>query len=283
MTFIEQERRRFHQALLAGPLSMQGGIPSIADKSQDFSVRTAQAIVEQLGSAPEAVKLAGQTAGHKFEELCAEFIQRMFDLLSALRPGKWTVQNIKSRSGQGISEYEQYRHLQDLQKLVQDNPAIAANLGNDYLIAPDIVVLRHPLPDTQINEQDEIVDLALARGTPLRDVNNAYPILHASVSCKWTLRSDRAQNARSEALNLLRNRKGRAPHIVIITAEPTPSRISSIALGTGDIDCVYHFALYEMFQAVEASGNSEALNILQIMRDGKRLRDISDLPFDLAV
>lgn len=283
MTIVETERQRFHAALMAGPLSVQNGIPSIADKSQDFSVRIAQGIVGQIGEAKECSKLAGQTAGHRFEEICADYIRSVFGKLSALRPGSWIVQNIKSRSGVGISEYEQYRHLQDLQKLVLANPEIAANLGNDYLIAPDIVVLRNPESDAKINAKESVVDLSLARGTPLREVNNEHAILHASVSCKWTLRSDRAQNARSEALNLLRNRKGRAPHIVIITAEPTPSRISSIALGTGDIDCVYHFALYEMFQAVEASGNSEAMNLLQIMRDGKRLRDISDLPFDLSV
>ncbi len=37
--------------------------------------------------------------------------------------------------------------------------------------------------------------------------------------------SDRAQNTRSEALNLIRNRKGRLPHIVVVTEEPSPSRL----------------------------------------------------------
>ncbi len=107
--------------------------------------------------------------------------------------------------------------------------------------------------------------------------------MHASISTKWTLRSDRAQNARSEALNLIRNRKGRTPHIVVVTAEPTPSRLSSIALGTGDIDCVYHFALPELSAAVDQSGNDEAINMLHIMIQGKRLKDIGDLPLDLSV
>lgn len=46
--------------------------------------------------------------------------------------------------------------------------------------------------------------------------------------------------------NLIRNRKGNLPHIVVVTGEPMPARIASLALGTGDIDCVYHFALYEL-------------------------------------
>ena len=81
-------------------------------------------------------------------------------------------------------------------------------------------------------------------------------------------------------MNLVRNRKGRLPHVVVVTAEPTPSRLASIALGTGDIDCVYHFALYELQATVEAQGMSDAADMLA---DGKRLKDISDLPLDLAV
>ena len=52
-------------------------------------------------------------------------------------------------------------------------------------------------------------------------------------------------------MNLIRNRKGHLPHIVVVTGEPLPSRLSSIALGTGDIDCVYHFALEELINAVD--------------------------------
>ena len=121
--------------------------------------------------------------------------------------------------------------------------------------------------------------------TPLRaaNANCSRPLLHASISCKWTIRSDRVQNARTEALNLIRNRKGRLPHIAVVTAEPLPTRIAAIALGTGDVDCVYHFALHEMRSAIEEIDNEDQLDMLNIMIEGKRLRDISDLPFDLAM
>lgn len=127
------------------------------------------------------------------------------------------------------------------------------------------------------------MDQSVSLNADLRALPGHEPILHASISTKWTLRSDRAQNARSEALNLIRNRKGRQPHIVVVTGEPTPSRLSSLALGTGDIDCVYHFALYELQEAVADLGNSEAEDLLAMMVDGKRLKDISDLPLDLSV
>jgi hypothetical protein len=82
---------------------------------------------------------------------------------------------------------------------------------------------------------------------------------------------------------LIRNRKGHLPHIVAITAEPWPARIAALALGTGDLDCVYHFALPELIEAVNESGSEDAVESLKIMVDGKRLRDVSDLPFDLAI
>ena len=127
------------------------------------------------------------------------------------------------------------------------------------------------------------MDDSIAQLTGMRASNGGLPLIHASISCKFTLRSDRAQNAHSEALTLIRNRKGRAPHIAVVTSEPLPSRLSSLALGTGDIDCVYHFALSELQCAVAAEGNEDSQEALAIMVEGKRLRDISDLPMDLAV
>jgi hypothetical protein len=127
------------------------------------------------------------------------------------------------------------------------------------------------------------VDARTARLTTLRSFNGGLPSLHASISCKWTLRSDRAQNARSEGLNLVRNRKGRLPHVAVITAEPAPARIASLALGTGDIDCVYHFALDELRQALCDQNREDTRDLLDMMIDGKRLRDIADLPLDLVI
>ena len=82
---------------------------------------------------------------------------------------------------------------------------------------------------------------------------------------------------------MIRNRKGLTPHIVVVTGEPLPSRLSSLALGTGDIDCVYHFALYELIDAVKDTGAEDSIEILKILVEVKRLSDISDLPLDLAI
>ena len=58
---------------------------------------------------------------------------------------------------------------------------------------------------------------------------------------------------------------------------------TSLALGTGDLDCVYHIALPELQAAVRSEGSEDAVDLMSMMVDGKRLRDIGDLPLDLAV
>jgi hypothetical protein len=98
------------------------------------------------------------------------------------------------------------------------------------------------------------------------------------------MRSDRSQNTRTEALNLIRNRKGSTPQVVVVTFEPLPSRLASIAMGTGDIDCTYHTALDELLASAREFDDSGAqFELLEMLIKGQRLRDISDLPLDLAV
>jgi hypothetical protein len=276
--WLTQARREFHASLLASILTRNtNDVPSNADSSSKVSIAIANTMLDQLGDAVTADKLPGQTAGADFEEICATFVRICFARLSHLRPGDFFV-----FKGGAIAQFDQYAHLDELEAIARSNKEIATALGSDYLIKPDIVVGRNPESDDCINAKEALVDDGSARLTSLRASNQKQPILHASISCKWTLRSDRAQNARSEGLNLVRNRKGRLPHIGVITGEPMPSRIASLALGTGDIDCVYHFALHELRQALASDGNEDRLEMLDMMISGKRLRDISDLPLDLV-
>lgn len=282
--WFTEERRQFHAALLGSILTISPqGVPSNADKDSKISVSIASGIANRLKVETQSERGAGQTAGSKFEELCANYVRGTFGRLSHLRPGAWTVQQVAGRNRLQIAQYEQYAHLAELDRLSRAEAELAAALGSDYTIAPDIVVTRAPEPDSVINATEFLVDDAVSMRATLRAVVGQLPLLHASLSCKWTLRSDRAQNARSEALNLIRNRKGRLPHIAVITAEPLPSRLASIALGTGDIDCVYHFALDELVDATADAGWHDARDMLDVMIDGARLKDISDLPLDIAV
>lgn len=283
VAFVEA-RKKFHLQLLENTLTINAaGVVSNADSSNRNSKAIAREIAKLLQAETIGERIAGQTSGNQFESICAQFVNDTFLKLGHLRPGKWNIQQVSGRNRLEIARYELYAHLVALDRAAKSDAQLAAALGSDYTITPDIVVSREPEHDNIINQPEPIVDDSVTRMSGLRESNGGRPLLHASISCKWTIRSDRAQNARSEALNLMRNRKGTLPHIMVVTAEPTPSRLASIALGTGDIDCVYHFALYELMTAVQLLGLNDAADMLSVMVDGKRLKDISDLPLDLAI
>ena len=272
------------------PGSTAPRVVNIADTDNTASKRVSALVgqvlcdkygIDRLRDAPLT-----EDAGSSFEGLVRDYLETCLAALpSQAKP--WTV-----RLGGSISEFAQYHHLQELSRLSDQYEELRIHLGGDYLIRPDILVIRQPVEDPAfgedvINEKDGV-----ARATFLRLANSpntaALPLLHASVSCKWTLRSDRAQNARTEALNLIRNRKGRAPAITVVTAEPMPSRLASLADGTGDVDRVYHVALYELQTAIETfvaeyPGMGRWHNDLARMIRGLRLADISDLAFDLLI
>lgn len=264
------------------------GVASNADTSSRGSKAIARRIVEIITEerclcVSTVDKIPGQTLGKQFETLTTEFLQETFPQLQNLRPGRWTILQLGNNNRLKTSDFAQYEHLAYLNALTTQNAQLAAALGNDYLVAPDVVIYRDLYEDAQINASRRIVDDDTGKMADIRKSNGGKPILHASVSAKFTMRSDRAQNSRTEALNLIRNRKGRLPHIVVVTAEPLPNRLASLALGTGDIDCVYHFALYELIRAVKDVGSEDAVETLETLIQGKRLKDISDLPLDLSV
>lgn len=292
---VAQLRTEYHRQIVEEVLTLvptskspTGYCPNFCDKNSESSVRIGNKLVEligcELGGKP---RIKGQTAGKRFERETRQFLRNCFELLQHVRPGDWSYEINKN-----IGFYEQYAHLVELKKAVQGNSELRAALGGDYLVEPDILIGRKPLSDEEINRNEQLVDdtsqtvlhSPIRASNTARNFNSQAPyLLHASISCKWSLRSDRAQNARTEALNLIRNRKGNQPHIVTVTAEPLPTRLAALALGTGDLDCVYHFALTELEASISELGMVDQLDMLQILITGKRLRDISDLPFDLAI
>ncbi len=138
------------------------------------------------------------------------------------------------RRGQLITGFDQYAHLKEVDALVRASPQLRISLGMDYLIKPDVTV-----------------GLAGVR------TGSGLPPLHAAISCKWTIRSDRVQNIRHECLQMIRHRRGRQPHLVTVTAEPLPSRLASIARGTGEVDAVYHIGYDAMAASVAEHANAE--------------------------
>jgi hypothetical protein len=159
-----------------------------------------------------------------------------------------------------VSRYAQFEHLNDLQRLFEQQPALRASLGRDYQVRTDVYVgVAHP------------------------DDPGARPFLHAAISCKWTIRSDRVQNVRHEFATLVRNRRGRLPHLVLVTAEPLPSRLIAIARGTGEVDTVYHLMFDELADAVERVATGEQREAWAEMVEQRRLRPYSRLARDLTL
>lgn len=283
---FETFRRDLHRDIcgtIASIKELKDGraVYNVADHSSQVSVVLAAGMMERIGHACRKESAVGQTAGSEFVRLIREFLEKAFSELGHLRPGPWRfpVRNIS------IGYFEQYAHLSELAKILKEHPRLKTALGGDYLVTPDIVVVRERLTDEQINAGKRLVGTGtVASLTSLRRRDDgAGDLLHASISCKWTIRSDRSQNTRTEALNLIRNRKGKTPHIIAVTMEPLPSRIASIALGTGDIDCTYHVALHELLDSAKNSPYPDSLELLETLVEGRRLRDISDLPLDLAI
>ncbi len=281
---IAEERKNYHKALLEnGVLTVDSrGIPSNADSSSKLSIAIAKGIADRL-MAETHDKIVGQTSGAKFEQINMEFLNATFPKLQNIRPGEWRIAKLGNRNSIKTSSFAQYEHLDYLMRLIAYDTKLAASMGNDYMVAPDVVIYRELVDDSEINSDQEIVNSSVSKMADIRAVNGGLPILHASISAKWTMRSDRAQNSRTEALGLIRNRKGHLPHIVVVTGEPLPSRLASLAMGTGDIDCMYHFALYELIEAVKDTEAEDSIELLRSLVEGKRLKDISDLPLDLCV
>ena len=284
---ILEARKKYHQSLIENKvLSItETGVASNADSNNTPSQEIAKLVAEKLG-ARICSKLKGQTAGTLFEQITMQFVMDTFPKLQHLRPGDWTVMNLGNQNAIKTWDFSQYEHLAYLSKLMNENRQLSTMLGNDYMVAPDVVVYRALCTDEEINNEHLYIDDNICTMASLRKSNGGKPILHASISAKWTMRSDRAQNSRTEALNLIRNRKRHLPHIMVVTGEPLPSRLASLALGTGDLDCVYHFALYELMDAVKEygkQGREDIIETLENLVEGKRLKDISDLPLDLSV
>ena len=82
--------------------------------------------------------------------------------------------------------------------MTAENAQLAAALGNDYLVAPDVVVYRNLYEDEEINAERYMVNDEISRMADIRKINGGKPLLHASVSAKYTMRSDRAQNSRTD-------------------------------------------------------------------------------------
>jgi hypothetical protein len=230
-------------------LAWRRGIPNTADSNSQQSKTIGGSILALLGVAADASGPADP--GSQLEEAVKNYVAAE---LPRLDPGRsWQVERRRK-----VTEFAQYEHLSRLQALIEADTTgtLGTEIGRDYVIAPDVTI-----------------------GVPGPFGN----MLHAAVSCKWTIRSDRVQNIRHEAVILTRHRRGRQPHIVTVTAEPLPTRLASIARGTGEVDSVYHLAFDELVSAVSSVGSAGQQRVLEELVNQHRLAPLDLLPTVLAL
>ncbi|MCG7578799.1 NgoMIV family type II restriction endonuclease [Mycolicibacterium sp. OfavD-34-C] len=240
----------------------EGVAPNLADMSSRASMHLAGYAYETLGiprSRIRAGNLEDSTAsGTALERAIEGDLARQLDARDPDR--SWLV----SRTG-SVADYAQYTHLNELQALLDRSPALRSTFAGDYHVKSDVYV--------GVRRTAEV---------------GGQPYLHAAISSKWTIRSDRVQNVRHEFGMLVKNRRGRAPHLVLVTGEPLPSRLLSIARGTGEIDAVYHLLFDELDMAVSVLCGDRGLYPEQReswveMLKQMRLKPYSDLTDDLIL
>ena len=214
--------------------------PNLADLSSASSAEIAGRVYAILGITTDVIAKVDldddpESQGTALEEHLKVFID---EELKRLRPqAGWKVQRNVS-----VNSFQQYEHLEKIRDLLdrKENKELKIEIGKDYQVKTDVMV---SVPDPN--------DARKSR------------ILHAAVSSKLTIRSDRVQNIRHEFSTLIRTRNGRLPHLVVVTAEPMPSRLKSIAQGTGEADCIYHLLFDEMNQAINDLDKPSATKSIQ--------------------
>lgn len=184
-----------------------------------------------------------------------------------------------------LSSVPEYGHLICLKPLsVHGVRQFSQGKYEDWLL-PDIAIYSETVGENLTDEIRTLPSTSIDRVhlSPPPSLLHSHKVLYATISCKWMLGSDRSPNSHFEVISLTRKHNDSPQRFFVVTAEPWPTRIAALALGTGDLDCVYHFALHELVESSKELQNQDSIELLDIMIDGRRLRDISDLPFDLAL
>ncbi len=226
-------------------------VPNFADVDNAESIRIAAGVLDALGVLRTVGPAVPSAPGGPLEQAVCDDLAA--DLARRHPDRRWLVSR-----GRVITRFDQYAHLSEVDALVCANPQLRITVGMDYLIRPDVTV-----------------------GLGEVETASGLPPLHAAISCKWTIRSDRVQNIRHECLQMIRHRRGR-PHLVTVTAEPLPSRLASIARGTGEVDAVYHVAYDAMSASVAANANADQAEAWREVTGQRRVLSYEFLAVTLA-
>jgi NgoMIV restriction enzyme len=266
------------------------GRANTSDASEAFSIELGQALFDAMGVQPGTVppasldkqmsrklaadlkmQLSGRDLVVESEKTLNSFDQ--FRHVGVIRDLKPETSPAVTRSVKRLKQFVE-RRIQSPPKDAQRRSELFESLENALAIE---VENRRRI----IEEIGEEALLGLDV-TASRSRIGALPHLEMGLSLKWSLRTDRAQDCRSQGAKMAALRRGPMPHFAAVTMEPRPYMLRILGGGSGEVDCVYHLDLPALTAAIETTtkGNPRRRETAEIFRklvDQRRLRDYDEL------
>lgn len=263
------------------------GFANTSDANDPQSTALGAALLEVLGIP------AGQPGAGNPGSAVEEAVEAH---LSGLRP------DLRIARSRGAADFAQYQHLavfkefsrnvkplsdtlMPMRQLVSDvqDDRLRERLGRAVAAATDQLQARDEALEALRNQMPEesLLKIDLTVGEPAPDGPDRLAV---ALSSKWTLRTDRAQDCLSQGAKLVSLRRGPMPHFGVVTMEPRPHMLKILADGSGSLDCVYHFNLPALVEAIERTGRASRAGddwlpgrtFRRLINQG-RLRDYDDL------
>lgn len=266
--------------------------PKTSGASEAFSVELGEALFRALGVEPDAC--GGEPTGDPLSREVAAALK------SELRTNGGGLSVEPERA---LNAFEQFRHVGALRDM---RPEPSRESVKAWRAVGRFVRRRlsNPRDLARFDQLAVAVDAATADETEIRrlsleevgqesllklDVTASQqrpgpgsPTLEIGLSLKWSLRTDRAQDCRSQGAKMVALRRGRMPHFAVVTMEPRPYMLNLLGGGSGEVDCVYHLDLPALTAAIAETcfrnprhrATLETFNRLVAQR---RLRDWDEL------
>lgn len=269
------------------------GKPNTSDASDAFSVELGRALFEAMGVSPAAQ--AQHATGTALSRAVADDLARRLSEAGS---------DLNVLPEQALSAFEQFRHVALLAS-VSAGPSRDEQKAWDALLRFVRSRITHPRRsldrlEALINEyqaarrtatdrrrqlvedvgEENLLKLDVTGSRQLPD--RPTPNLELGLSLKWSLRTDRAQDCRSQGAKMAALRRGRMPHFAAITMEPRPYMLNILGGGSGEVDCVYHLDLPSLSTAIEATcanhgSRRRAMDTFRRLVEQQRLRDYDEL------
>lgn len=270
----------------------KNGKPNTSDANDNFSVELGEALFDALGVSKRA--RGSEPTGDPFSKKVAGELTSELEALGS---------TLAIEPERALNEFEQFRHVGALRDM-RPEPS------RDYLKAWSALgrFVRGRLSDPKALARFEELAAAVksatdaeteARRLLLEEVGGESllnldvtasrqrhsprtPTLEMGLSLKWSLRTDRAQDCRSQGAKMASLRRGRMPHFAVVTMEPRPYMLNLLGGGSGEVDCVYHLDLPALRRSVEEVCSAKprrrkTLDTFNRLVAQRRLRDWDEL------